>query len=74
MTNIVNEYLKKRPALGTVAFMLLIIVGHAVWVMLLESNRSFTTILSDTGFWFVTAIFSVPMGVGYFIMAKKYHT
>lgn len=74
MTNVVNEYLKKRPALGTVAFVFLFITGHAVWVMILESNRSFATILSDTSFWFVSAIFGVPMGVIYFVMAKKHHT
>lgn len=53
------------------AFLLLIIAGHTVWLRILEPSRSFATILSDTGFWVVTAIFAVPMGLGYFLMAKN---
>lgn len=74
MTNVLNEYLKKRPALGTVAFLFLVVVGHAFWAVVIESNRSFVTVLSDPSFWFITAIFAVPMGLIYFTMAKNQHT
>jgi len=74
MTNRVNEYLRKRPVLGTAFFLLLFASGSIVWIAILQPSRPLFSIVSDKGVWFTIGLLAVPSGLVYFIASKRTHS
>ena len=74
MTNRVNEYLRKRPFLGTAFFLLMFVGGSIVWMAILQPSRPLFSILFDKGFWFTIGLLAVPSGLAYFIVSNRAHS
>jgi len=74
MTNRVNEYLRKRPVLGTAFFLLLFVSGSIVWIAILQPSRPLFSFLSDEGVWFTIGLLAAPAGLVYFIVSKRTHS
>ena len=74
MTNRVNEYLRKRPVLGTAFFLLMLVSGSIVGIAIMQPSRPLFSILSDEGVWFTIGLLAAPSGLVYFTVSKRTHS
>jgi len=71
VTNRLNEYLKRRPYLGGLVFVGMVVVGTLVYAVLLQSSESVPAVVGDPGLWVALAVLGPLLFATYVATARQ---